>query len=32
MEPKLEKWLNENLPLMVENIIREEIEKIVPKG
>ena len=31
MEPKLEKWLNENLPLMVENIVREEIEKIVPK-
>jgi len=32
MEPKLEKWLNDNLPLMVENIIREEIEKIVPKN
>jgi len=31
MEPKLEKWLNDNLPSMVENIIREEIEKIVPK-
>ena len=31
MEPKLEKWLNENLPLMVENIVRKEIEKIVPK-
>ena len=31
MEPKLEKWLNDNLPLMVENIVREEIEKIVPK-
>ena len=32
MEPKLEKWLNDNLPLMVENIVREEIEKIVPKA
>ena len=32
MEPKLEKWLNENLPLMVENIVREEIQKIVPKN
>lgn len=31
MEPKLEKWLNDNLPSMVENIVREEIEKIVPK-
>ncbi len=32
MEPKLEKWLNENLPLLVENIVREEIQKIVPKN
>ena len=32
MEPKLEKWLNDNLPLLVENIVREEIEKIVPKS
>lgn len=31
MEPKLEKWLNENLPDMVEGIVREEIEKIVSK-
>ena len=31
MEPKLEKWLNDNLPSLVENIVREEIEKIVPK-
>ena len=32
MEPKLEKWLNDNLPSLVENIVREEIEKIVPKN
>jgi len=32
MEPKLEKWLNDNLPELVENIVREEIEKIVPKN
>jgi len=32
MEPKLEKWLNDNLPSLVENIVREEIEKIVPKS
>jgi cell pole-organizing protein PopZ len=32
MEPKLEKWLNDNLPTLVENIVREEIEKIVPKN
>ncbi len=32
MEPKLEKWLNDNLPALVENIVREEIEKIVPKN
>jgi cell pole-organizing protein PopZ len=31
MEPKLEKWLNENLPNMVENIVRQEIDKIMPK-
>lgn len=31
MEPKLEKWLNENLPNLVEQIVREEISKIVPK-
>ena len=31
MEPKLEKWLNENLPNLVEEIVRKEIEKIIPK-
>ncbi len=31
MEPKLEKWLNENLAEIVERIVKEEIKKIVPK-
>lgn len=31
MEPRLEKWLNEHLPALVENIVREEIKKIIPK-
>jgi len=31
MEPKLEKWLNENLPQLVEEIVKQEIDKIVPK-
>jgi len=31
MEPKLEKWLNDNLPKLVEEIVRTEIEKIIPK-
>ncbi len=31
MEPKLEKWLNENLPNLVETVVREEIKKIIPK-
>ena len=31
MEPKLEKWLNEHLPELVEKIVREEIKKIIPK-
>jgi hypothetical protein len=31
MEPKLEKWLNEHLPDLVEQIVREEIKKIIPK-
>jgi len=31
MEPRLEKWLNENLPNLVEKIVREEIRKIIPK-
>ena len=29
MEPKLEEWLNENLPDLVEKVIREEIEKLL---
>lgn len=31
MEPKLERWLNDNLPQVVEKIVREEIKKIIPK-
>jgi cell pole-organizing protein PopZ len=31
MEPKLEKWLNDNLPQVVEKIVNEEIKKIIPK-
>ncbi len=31
MEPKLERWINEHLPEVVENIVREEIKKIIPK-
>ena len=31
LEPKLEKWLNDNLPNLVEEIVRQEIEKIMPK-
>ncbi len=31
MEPKLEKWLNEHLPDLVEQIVREEIKKIIPR-
>ena len=31
MEPKLEKWFNQNLPELVEKIVREEIKKIIPK-
>lgn len=30
LEPKLEKWLNDNLPYLVEEIVRQEIEKIIP--
>ena len=32
MEPKLEKWMNENLSSIVEKIVREEISKIIPKS
>jgi hypothetical protein len=31
MEPKLEKWMNENLAQIVEKIVKEEISKIIPK-
>jgi cell pole-organizing protein PopZ len=31
IEPKLETWLNQNLPFLVEKVIREEISKIIPK-
>ncbi len=31
LEPKLEKWLNENLAYIVEDIVREEIKNIIPK-
>ncbi len=32
LQPKLEEWLNANLPNLVEKIIREEIAKIIPKN
>jgi len=32
LEPKLERWLNENLSELVEKVVREEIKKIIPKG
>jgi cell pole-organizing protein PopZ len=32
LQPKLEEWLNANLPGLVEKIIREEISKIIPKN
>jgi cell pole-organizing protein PopZ len=31
IEPKLEKWLNDNLAELVESVVREEIKKILPK-
>ncbi|MBP7710241.1 MAG: DUF2497 domain-containing protein [Rickettsiales bacterium] len=31
MEPKIEKWFNDNLPELVEKIVREEIKKMIPK-
>jgi len=31
LAPKLEQWLNENLPIMVERIVKEEIKKLIPK-
>ncbi len=29
MKPKLEQWLNDNLPGLVENVVREEIKRII---
>lgn len=31
LTPKLDKWLNNNLPKVVEEIVRHEIKKIIPK-
>ncbi len=31
LEPKLEKWCNENLSELVEKVVREEIKKLIPK-
>lgn len=31
MEPKIEKWFNDNLPELVEKVVREEIKKMIPK-
>jgi cell pole-organizing protein PopZ len=31
LEPKLEEWLNKNLPAIVEDVVRQEIKKLVPK-
>ena len=31
LTPKLEQWVNENLPEMVEKIVREEIKKLIPQ-
>jgi len=31
LAPKLEQWLEENLPSMVEKVVRDEIRKIIPK-
>ncbi|MFT7098763.1 MAG: cell pole-organizing protein PopZ, partial [Rickettsiales bacterium] len=31
LEPKLEQWLNENLPTIVDKIVREEIKKLIPQ-
>jgi cell pole-organizing protein PopZ len=30
LSPRLEQWLNENLPVMVEKIVKEEIKKLIP--
>lgn len=31
LEPKLEEWVNQNLPNMVEKVIKREIKKLIPK-
>ena len=31
LEPKLDQWLNENLPMIVERVVKEEIKKLIPK-
>ena len=31
MEPKIERWINENLPDIVEKIVAQEIKKITTK-
>ncbi len=31
MEPKIEKWFNDNLPELVERVVREEIKKMIPR-
>lgn len=31
LEPKIDKWFNDNLPQLVEKIVREEIKKLIPK-
>ena len=30
MRPQLSRWLNENLPLLVKQLVEEEIKKLVP--
>jgi cell pole-organizing protein PopZ len=31
LNPKLEQWIENNLPQIVKDIVREEIQKILPK-
>lgn len=31
LTPKLEQWLNENLPTIVEKVVKDEIKKLIPK-
>ena len=32
LAPKIEQWLDKNLPSMVEKIVQEEIKKLIPKN